>query len=100
MANLRWEDRQDGRWIYLAGELDHVGHKDLASRFSAAVGEAHGVVVVDLAGVTFAGSLTVTMLLKARANPHIALFLTGLTPHLRTMFEAIGVLPLIPERNE
>ena len=100
MPSLRWEDRQEERWIYVAGELDHVGHEDLASGFRAAVREAQGVVVVDLAGVTFAGSLAVTMLLKAHADSHSPVFLAGLTPHLRAMLETIGVLQLMPERHE
>ena len=53
-----------------------------------------------MAGVTFAGSLAVTMLLKARADRPTSLFLAGLTPHLRAMLKTIGVLQLIPEWQE
>ena len=53
-----------------------------------------------MAGVTFAGSLAVTMLLEARADPHTSLFLTGMTPHLHTMLQTIGVLQVIPEWHE
>ncbi len=68
MACLRCEDREEGRWIYVAGEFDHLGYEELAPEFKAAVREALGIVVVDLAGVTFAGSLAVRMLLQAHAS--------------------------------
>lgn len=97
MPSLRCEDRQEGRWLYIAGELDHVGYRDVVERFRAAVRQAPGKVVVDLAGVTFAGSLAVSMLLEARSDAHTRLALAGLKPHLRAMLETLGVLQLIPE---
>lgn len=100
MACLRCEDRPEGRWIYVAGELDHLGYEELAQEFKAAVREALGIVVVDLAGVTFAGSLAVRMLLQAHASlgrKGHALFLSDMTARVRRTLETVGVFELIPE---
>ena len=43
MASLRWEDRDDARWIVIEGELDHEGSRELCSslRTATEAGSTH-----------------------------------------------------------
>ena len=68
MASLRWEDRDDARWIVIEGELDHEGSRELCTslRTATEADDGAGPVVVDLALVTFVGSHALRLLLTGR----------------------------------
>ena len=100
MANLSWEDRDDGRWILLAGELDHEGSRELGESLRSATA-CDSPVCVDMTEVTFIGSHALRLLLEA--NHHMAeaghqLSVSGLRPIVRKVFETTGIFDAIPER--
>ena len=98
MAQIRWEDRDQGRWIHLTGELDHRGYEEVTAAFHDAVAGALGTVVVDMTGVRFAGSLATRMLIRANSDCRrrkLPFFLAGLTEHVRKLLDTVGVLDLI-----
>ena len=100
MANLRWEDRKETRWILLAGELDHQGSHELENRLQTATADCSGPVIVDLADVTFVGSHALRLLLEANHMLGAAgrsLRVSGLRPIVRKVFETTGIFEAIPE---
>lgn len=98
MATIAHEDEGTHRSIRLAGELDHHGCRDVGAAFEAAAGDAAADVVVDLDGVTFAGSLAVRMLLRAneavRRKGH-RLLLARPRPHIVAMLDRVGALKVL-----
>ena len=102
MANseLTWEDREDGRWVFLRGELDYIGCEELGERFDNVVQEAGGKVVIELSGVKFMGSQGIRLLLNARRSQQTKdqdLAVTGLTPNLKRLFRTTGLDRVITE---
>jgi anti-anti-sigma factor len=66
MDQLRVEDRGLERWIALEGDLDQEEVLHLKAAFDAATKRAKGDVVVDLAGVTFIGTLGIGLIVSTR----------------------------------
>jgi anti-sigma B factor antagonist len=99
-SELSWEDRDDGRWVFLRGELDYMGCEELGERFDSVVQEAAGKVVVELSGVKFMGSQGIRLLLNARRSQKDKeqdLHVTGLTPGLKRLFKTTGLDRVIAE---
>ena len=100
MASLKWEDRDDTRWILIEGELDHDGSHELERSLRDAAAASGGPVVVDLAEVTFVGSHALRLLLEANHNLSAAgrsMSVAGLRPIVRKVFETTGIFEAIPE---
>ena len=103
MASLRWEDRDDARWIVIEGELDHEGSRELCSSLRTATEAGSGPVVVDLAKVTFVGSHALRLLLEANHSLGECgrpMSVSGLRPIVRKVFETTGIFEAIPERRQ
>jgi len=66
METVAWQDRDDGRWIRLEGELDNPAVRDVRTSFDEAVDGADRDVVIDLDRVSFVTSLGVGMLIDAK----------------------------------
>lgn len=97
---MRWEDQQEGRHLFLDGELDHEGCDAIAAPFRAALTEAKGTVVVNLHKVSFVSSKGIWLLLESRAKlkrEGRKLLVRGLNPHVRKTFETVGVFKAAPE---
>lgn len=100
---MSFEDRGQERWIRFEGELDYDGCERCQSLFAEVAAEAPDVVVVDLGEVSFIASPGIRMLLKAQKSLKDAgksLSLTGLRPHVRKIFQTLGLFQAIPEWNE
>ena len=100
MASLKWEDRDDARWILIEGELDHDGSQELGQSLADAAAASGGPVVVDLAAVSFVGSHALRLLLEANHNLGAAgrtMRVAGLRPIVRKVFETTGIFEAIPE---
>ena len=100
MTELKWEDRDEGRWIHLEGELDHDGCAELSTPFVEATSSGPDTIVVDMAAVTFCASQGLRMLLQAHQNlknDGRTLHVHGLRPHVRKVFETTGLFHAIPE---
>lgn len=67
---LAWEDRGDGRWIELEGELDHPACLEIRESFQRVVRSAGGNVTVAMDKVDFMSSMAVGIVLKARELLH------------------------------
>ncbi len=99
-TELSWEDRADGRWVFLRGEFDYMGCEELGERFHTVVQEAAGKVVVELSGVKFMGSQGIRLLLNARRSQQSKeqdLNVTGLTSGLKRLFKTTGLDRVIRE---
>jgi anti-anti-sigma factor len=66
MEQMRVEDRDHGRWIFLSGELDQEEVLRLKAAFDVAVKRARGDVVVDLGEVTFIATLGIGLIVSTR----------------------------------
>ncbi len=100
MASLKCEDRDDARWILIEGELDHEGSHELGQSLQDAAAASVGLVVVDLAAVTFVGSHALRLLLEANHNLVAvgrSMRVAGLRPIVRKVFETTGIFEAIPE---
>ena len=100
MATLRWEDRDETRWILLEGELDHIGSKELGGLLIEAAGRSSHPVVVDMADVSFVGSHALRLLLETNHTLGAegrTLRVSGLRPLVRKVFETTGIFDAIPE---
>lgn len=62
MAQLKVQDRGNGRWLLFEGDLDQSDVLDLKGAFDAAVGGTKGDIVVDFGGVTFLGTLGIGLI--------------------------------------
>ena len=103
MARIRLEDRGEELWLRLGGQLDHVGCGKVAPAFQDAAGRAHNTVVADLSAVTFVGSQAISMLLRAHKflqRQGSSFLVSGLSPHVRGIFDRIGLFQIIPEREQ
>ena len=100
MSAVRWEDRDQQRWIHLEGELDYDGCRELEGPFREVVADGNGTVVVDLTDVTFVASQCLRLLLETNRTLKDAgrsLLITGPQPHVRKVFETTGLFMAIPE---
>ena len=98
MTALRWEDRNGERWIHLEGELDYLTCEELAPAFHRTTGEGPATVVVDMSAITFVASHGMGILLQA--HKHLreqgrSLFVSGLSSHIRRVFETVGILGVV-----
>jgi anti-anti-sigma factor len=66
MDQMKVEDRGSERWIVLSGELDQSEVLSLKPPFDIAARHARGDVVVDLAAVTFIGTLGIGLIVTTR----------------------------------
>jgi anti-anti-sigma factor len=66
VAQLKVQDRGNGRWLLLEGELDQTDVLDLKETFDAAVSGTKGDIVVDLGGVTFFGTLGIGLIVSTQ----------------------------------
>jgi anti-anti-sigma factor len=97
---MRWEDHPQGRRVYLDGELDHEGCDAIAAPFRDALAQARGTVVVEMGEVTFVSSKGIWLLLEARSRlkrEGREMLVRGLQPHVRKVFETVGVFKAAPE---
>ena len=97
---ISWKDQDDTRWIRLSGELDTEEYQRISTSFRAAIREAGGAVVIDLAEVVFVSSDGMRMLLEARNHQRALgreIHLHGLAPAVRKALATTGVLDAIPE---
>jgi len=98
---LRWEDRADGRWILISGELDHEGCARIGDRLrEAANGAKPGRVIVDLGDVSFVASQGLRLLLQVQSALKPAgrtLQIGAMRPNIRRVMETTGILQAIPE---
>lgn len=100
MSDVRWEDRDERRWIHLQGELDYDGCRDLEGPFREVATSGSGAVVVDLADVSFVASQCLRMLLETNRllkDGGRRMLLTNPQPHVRKVFETTGLFMAIPE---
>ena len=99
-ASVDWEDREDQRWIRLAGELDHVGCSEVGERFRSAASAGPETVVVDMQQVSFVTSDGLRLLLETRKrlrDEGRRILVAGLREPARGVFETVGILGAIPE---
>ncbi len=99
MQSVRWDDRDGARWIQLRGELDNLGYQKVSARFFEAARGAD-IVIVDMSGVKFVSSNGVRLLLAAhqQLRPRGGrLYVTGLQPGVRKVFNTIRIFEAIPE---
>jgi anti-anti-sigma factor len=92
------EIRGEETWIHVEGELDHDGCEQVAPVLLRA--EGAGPVVVEMSGVTLASSEGIGLMLHAhrkRREEGRTLLLCGLRPHIRRIFEIVGVFEVVPE---
>ncbi len=98
---VRFEDRADGRWILISGELDHEGCARVGERLrEAAAGAKAKRVVVDLAEVSFVASQGLRLLLQIQNALKLAgrtLQIGAMRPNIRRVMETTGILQAIPE---
>jgi len=97
---MRWEDRPDGRWIIMTGELDHDGCRDVHDEFQRIASGASAPVVVDLAEVSFVASNGLRLLLETHHRLRDAgrrLMVHNLQPSVRKVVRTTGVFDAIPE---
>lgn len=102
VAQLRVDDRPDARWVAIEGDLDRSSCEAVAAEFRVACLDASGDVVVDLAGVEFATSQALRMVLEAfrtLRGQQRRLFLAGLRGAVRAAFATTGLLDAIPVRD-
>jgi len=66
MDQIRVEDKDGARWIFLRGELDQTEVLHLKPAFDEATEGAKGDVVLDLGGVTFMGTLGIGLIVSTR----------------------------------
>ncbi len=98
---VRFEDRADGRWIMLSGELDHEGCARVGDRLREAASAAKTArVIVDMSDVSFVASQGLRLLLQvqnALKNAGRTLQIGGMRPNIRRVMETTGILQAIPE---
>jgi len=97
---LLWEDQQDGRHLFLDGELDHEACDTISASFRDVIGQAKGTVIVNLSKVPFVSSKGIWLLLESRSKlkrEGRQLLVRGLSPHVRKTFETVGVFKAAPE---
>lgn len=88
-------ERGDDRvWIRLEGRLDLKGVQEIELAFTVKAGRAEKPVLVDLADVTFVGSLGIGMFFAAARNVRLRgtnLVFYGATPHIEEVLRVGGV---------
>ncbi len=99
---MTWEDRPEGRWIRLDGELDHDGCRELWEEFRRVAEQSPIAVIVDLEGVPFVASNGLRMLLEAHhelRDGGRSLMVSNLQPSVRKVFLTTGIFDAIPEMD-
>ena len=66
MEQIKVEDRDGTRWLFLSGEWDQTDVLHLKPEYDQAIDNAPGDVVADLGGITFIGTLGIGLLLTTR----------------------------------
>ena len=86
--------RDDGRVVWVAGELDLYTAPELERALLAAAGDGAGMVVVDFSGCTFVDSSAVRVLVEANRRLEQAngtLKIVAAAPAVRRPFELTGL---------
>ena len=99
MATLTVENRDNARWILLAGELDREGCTAIASELDAALEGGASPVVLDMGEVAFIGSYGLRLILAAHKTLRVrerALQLAHARGTVLEAFIATGLLESIP----
>lgn len=99
---ITWEDRPDGRWIHLTGELDHDGCRKVYEEFRRVAAGTQTSVIVDLEGVPFVASNGLRMLLETHHDLRDGgrrLMVSNLRPPVRKVFQTTGIFDAIPEMD-
>ncbi|MBK9375846.1 MAG: STAS domain-containing protein [Holophagales bacterium] len=81
-------------WIRLEGRLDLKGIEEIELAFTVRAGRSERPVLVDLADVTYVGSLGIGMLFAAARNVRLrraVLVLYGATPHVEEVLRIGGL---------
>lgn len=81
-------------WIRLEGRLDLKGIEEIELAFTVRAGRSEKPVLVDLAAVTFVGSLGIGMFFAAARNVRLrgaVLVLYGATPHVEEVLRIGGL---------
>ncbi|MFN7986807.1 MAG: STAS domain-containing protein [Thermoanaerobaculia bacterium] len=81
-------------WIRLEGRLDLKGVEEIELAFTVKAGRSSKPVLVDLAGVTFVGSLGIGMFFATARNVRhrgAILVLYGATPHVEEVLRIGGL---------
>ena len=81
-------------WIRLEGRLDLKGVQEIELPFTVKAGRSEKPVLVDLAGVTYVGSLGIGMLFAAARNVrlrHAILVLYGAEPRVEEVLRIGGL---------
>ncbi|MFQ5845912.1 MAG: STAS domain-containing protein [Planctomycetota bacterium] len=100
MHAIDWEDRDGVRWIQIEGELDQDGCRTIEERFTRAVEEGGGDVVVLLQGVPFMATSGIRLLIQAHQSLKPRgrkLKISGLQPKIREVFETMNLHELFEE---
>jgi len=66
MEQIKVEDRDGARWLFLSGEWDQTDVLHLKPEYDSAIEGAPGDVVAHLGGITFIGTLGIGLLLTTR----------------------------------
>jgi anti-sigma B factor antagonist len=92
--SLSVDQDEDATVVRIAGELDLAGAPEL----DAVLAQLSGPVVVDCQDLTFIDASGIGVIARAlRGNSELAI--RGLSPQVRRVFEAVGMLDLVSSED-